>query len=136
MTRLSDDFHDSQREDDGQESIGHPLIEGGQKLLPSVTRVFSASRDMHVYLEAYQQYAETLQPLVAFATFYRDGAKVYETQPVTVTEGVHRTSKAIPVRMVIPLRDLSPGRYDWQVTVVDPGGRKAAFWQTAVAIVG
>ena len=54
---------------------------------------------------------------------------------MTVTGGVQRTSKAIPVRMVIPLRDLSPGRYDWKVTVVEPGGRKDAFWQTAVAIV-
>ena len=34
---------------------------------------------MHVYLEAYEQYAETLQPLIAFATFYREGAKVYES---------------------------------------------------------
>jgi VWFA-related protein len=118
-----------------KQSIGHPLIESGRKLLPSVTRVFSASRDMHVYLEAYQQYAETMQPLIAFATFYRDGAKVYETRPVTVTDGVQRTSKASPVRMVIPLRDLSPGRYDWQVTVIDPTGQKAAFWQTAVAIL-
>ena len=118
-----------------KQSIGHPLIESGRKLLPSVTRVFSASRDMHVYLEAYQQYAETMQPLIAFATFYREGAKVYESQPVTVTAGVHRTSKAIPVRMTIPLASLSPGRYDWQVTVIDPAGQKAAFWQTAVAIV-
>ncbi len=115
--------------------IGHPLIENGRKLLPSVTRVFSASRDMHVYLEAYEQYTEALQPLIAFATFYREGAKVYESQPVTVTSGVHRTSKAIPVRMTIPLADLSPGRYDWQVTIVEPGGGKAAFWQTGVAIV-
>jgi hypothetical protein len=30
---------------------------------------------------------------------------------------------------------LSPGRYDWQVTVIDPAGHKAAFWQAAVAIV-
>jgi hypothetical protein len=37
--------------------------------------------------------------------------------------------------MTIPLASLSPGRYDWQVTVIDPTGRKAAFWQTAVAIV-
>ena len=118
-----------------KQSIGHPLIESGRKLLPSVTRVFSASRDMHVYLEAYEQYAETQQPLIAFATFYREGAKVYESQPVTVTTGVHRTSKAIPVRMTIPLEGLSPGRYDWQVTVIDPTGRKAAFWQTAIAIV-
>jgi hypothetical protein len=81
------------------------------------------------------QYAEKLQPLIAFATFYREGAKVYESQPVTVTGGVHRTSKAIPVRMTIPLTGLSPGRYDWQVTVIDPAGQKAAFWQTAVAVV-
>jgi len=118
-----------------KQSIGHPLIESGRKLLPSVTRVFSASRDMHVYLEAYQQYAEPMQPLIAYATFYREGAKVYESQPVTVTSGVQRTSKAIPVRMTIPLASLSPGRYDWQVTVIDPAGQKAAFWQTAIAIV-
>jgi hypothetical protein len=118
-----------------KQSVGHPLILNGRKLLPSVTRVFSASRDMHVYLEAYQQYAETMQPLIAFATFYRDGAKVYETQAVTVTDGVQRTSKAIPVRMSISLRDLSPGRYDWQVTIIDPTGRRAAFSQLPVAIV-
>jgi len=118
-----------------KQSIGHPLVENGRKLLPSVTRVFSASRDMHVYLEAYEQYAETQQPLIVFATFYREGIKVYESQPVTVTAGVHRTSKAIPVRMTIPLEGLPSGRYDWQVTVLEPTGRKAAFWQTAIAIV-
>jgi VWFA-related protein len=118
-----------------KQSVGHPLVLNGRKLLPSVTRVFSASRDMHVYLEAYQQYAETMQPLIAFATFYRDGAKVYETQPVTVTDGVQRTSRAIPVRLLIPLGDLPPGRYDWQVTVIDPAGRRAAFSQAPVAVV-
>jgi len=118
-----------------KQSIGHPLIDSGRKLLPSVTRVFSASRDMYVYLEAYEQHAEPMQPLIAYASFYREGAKVYESQPVTVTGGVHRTSKAVPVRLTIPLARLSPGRYDWQVTIIDPTGHKAAFWQTAVAIV-
>jgi VWFA-related protein len=118
-----------------QQSVGHPLIHGGQKLLPSVTRVFSASREMYVYLEAYEQYANTMQPLVAFATFYRDGAKAFETQPVAITEWIDRTSRAIPVRLSIPLQDLPLGRYDWQVTVIEPAGRKAAFWQTPIAIV-
>jgi VWFA-related protein len=118
-----------------KESIGHPLIDGGQKLLPSVTRVFSASREMYVYLEAYEQYAQTLQPLVAIATFYRNGVKVFETHPIVVTEGVVRTSRAIPVRLSIPLQDLSPGRYDWQMSVIEPTGRKAAFWQVPIAIV-
>src|SRR5262245_4410179 len=60
-----------------KQSVGHPLIEGGQKLLPSVTRVFSASRDMFVYLEAYEKYTTAaMEPLVAYATFYREGTKV------------------------------------------------------------
>jgi len=118
-----------------KQSVGHPLIEGGQKLLPSVTRVFSASRDMYVYLEAYEQYATAMQPLVAFATFYRDGVKAFETHPVAVTDGIARTSRAIPVRLSIPLQSLPPGRYDWQVSVIEPTGRKAAFRQTPIAIV-
>ena len=32
----------------------NPLIQDGQKLIPSVTRVFSRSRDMYVYLQAYR----------------------------------------------------------------------------------
>ena len=118
-----------------KESVGHPLIEGGQKLLPSVTRVFSASRDLHFYLEGYEQYAETAQPLVAFAAFYRDGRKVFESQPVVATKQLDRTSKAVPIRFSVPIDRIPPGRYDCQVTVVDPAGQKAAFWLAPIAIV-
>jgi hypothetical protein len=96
--------------------------------------VFSASREMYAYLEAYESHATSMQPLVAFATFYRDGAKAFETHAIAVTGGIDRTSRAIPVRSRIPLQDLSPGRYDWQVSVIEPTGRKAAFWQTSIAI--
>jgi VWFA-related protein len=33
----------------------NPLVRDGQKLIPSVTRVFSRGRDMYVYLQAYEQ---------------------------------------------------------------------------------
>ena len=118
-----------------KQSIGHPLVEGGQKLLPSVTRVFSASRDLYVYLEAYEKYTAAMQPLVAFATFYRDGVRVFETPLVAVTGGLDRTSRAIPIRLRIPLQELPAGRYDWQVSVIEPTSRKAAFWQAPIAIV-
>jgi CheY-like chemotaxis protein len=118
-----------------KQSIGHPLIDAGQKLLPSVTRVFSASRVMHVYLEAYEQYATATQPLVAFATFYRDGVKVFESQPIAVTGGIDRTSKPIPIRFAVPLESLPPGRYECQVTVIEPTGKRAAFWQAPIAVV-
>ena len=32
-----------------------PLVVNGARLVPSVTRVFSKSKDMYVYLQAYQQ---------------------------------------------------------------------------------
>ncbi|HEY1302479.1 MAG TPA: VWA domain-containing protein [Vicinamibacterales bacterium] len=118
-----------------KQSVGHPLIAGGQKLLPSVTRVFSASRDLHVYLEAYEQYAPSMQPLVAFATFYRDGGKAFETMPVSATDALERTSKPVPIRFTISLEGVPPGRYDCQVTVIDPTSGKAAFWQRPIAIV-
>jgi hypothetical protein len=118
-----------------KQSVGHPLIDSGQKLLPSVTRVFSASRDMYVYLEAYEPYTPTMQPLMAFATFYREGVKAFETQPVAVVDGMDRTSRAVPIRLSIPLGDLPAGRYDCQVTVIEPTGRKAAFWQAPIVIV-
>ena len=40
----------------------------GQKLMPSVTRVFSKSRDLYVFLQAYERGATTTQPLVAFVS--------------------------------------------------------------------
>jgi hypothetical protein len=47
----------------------HPLVNGKEKLVPSVTRVFSRARELYVYLQAYERGAETTRPLVAFATF-------------------------------------------------------------------
>ncbi|MGH9147134.1 MAG: VWA domain-containing protein, partial [Vicinamibacterales bacterium] len=113
----------------------NPLVHEGQKLVPSVTRVFSRARDMHVFLQAYERGAVSTQPLLAFVTFFRGDAKVFETQPVAVTDGLDLRSKAVPLRLSIPLETLVPGRYDCQVTVLEPGGQKAAFWRAPVVIV-
>jgi VWFA-related protein len=113
----------------------NPLVYDGQKLLPSVTRVFSTSRDMHVYLQAYERGATTTQPLVAFVTFFRGDVKVFETQPLAVTDGMDARSKAVPLRFSIPLTTIAPGRYDCQVTVLEPGGQKVAFWRAPVVLI-
>jgi VWFA-related protein len=113
----------------------NPLVHDGQKLIPSVTRVFSRGRDMHVFLQAYERGAATTQPLLAFVTFYRGDVKVFETQPIAVTDGLDPRSKAVPLRFSIPLETLPAGRYECQVTVLEPGGQKAAFWRAPVAIV-
>ena len=115
--------------------VVNPLIQDGQKLIPSVTRVFSKSRDMYVYLQAYERGATAVQPLVAFVTFYHGQTKAFETPPLAVTEGMDPKSKALPLRFSLTLNKLPPGRYDCQVSVVDPAGGKAAFWQAPVMLV-
>jgi VWFA-related protein len=119
----------------GAVQFTHPLVFGGEKLFPSVTRVFSRSREMYVYLQAYQRGAQTTQPLVAFVTFLRGSEKVLETQPLAVMDGLDARSKAVPVRLSIPIDSLSPGRYDCQVTILEPNGKKVAFWQAPIAVV-
>jgi VWFA-related protein len=112
-----------------------PLVEDGIKLLPSVTDVFSRSRDMYVYLQAYEPGAATAQPLVAFVTFYRGDQKAFETAPLPITEAMANKLKTMAVRFQFPLSKLSPGKYNCQVTVLDPAANKAAFWQQPVMLV-
>jgi VWFA-related protein len=113
----------------------NPLVHQGQKLIPSVTRVFSRSRDLFVFLQAYQRAATTTQPLVAFVTFYRGDVKAFETTPLAITEGLDERSKAVPLRFSLPLGSVEPGRYDCQVTVLEPNGQKAVFWRAPVFVV-
>jgi VWFA-related protein len=118
-----------------QGEVTNPLVQEGQKLIPSVTRVFSKSREMYVYLQAYEPAATTTQPLVAFVSFYRGQSRVFETPPRSVTEGLNNRLKTMPLRFDLSLDPLAPGAYNCQVTVLDPTGQKAAFWQAPIMIV-
>jgi VWFA-related protein len=112
-----------------------PLIQDGQELLPSVTRVFSKNKDMYVYLQAYEPNATTVQPLVAFVTFYRGQMKAFETSPLPVTEGLNNRLKTMPLKFNFALNKLPTGKYNCQVTVIDPASQKATFWQAPVMLV-
>jgi hypothetical protein len=41
----------------------------------------------------------------------------------------------VPIRVTVPLADVAPGRYECQVTVLEPGGQKVAFWRSPIAVV-
>jgi VWFA-related protein len=120
--------------DRAKEAAVNPLVQEGQKIIPSVTRVFRQSQDMYVYLQAYQQYATGPQPLVAYVTFYRDQTKFFETQPVEVLKGMANRLQTAPFSFSIPLKNVPPGEYDCQVSVLDPTGKKSAFWQAEVVV--
>jgi VWFA-related protein len=115
--------------------VTNPLVQEGQKLIPSVTRVFSKNREMYVYLQAYEPSATAIQPLVAFVTFYRGATKVFETPPRSVTERLNNHLKTMPLRFDLSLDPLPPGAYNCQVSVLDPTGKKAAFWRAPIIVV-
>ena len=128
-------IYNVQRTDAEKNVNADPLVYEGQKLIPSVTRVFSKQRDMYVFLQAYERKVTTMQPLVAFVTFYRDGVKVLETAPLPVVDGLEAHSKAVPFRFSVPLGEMPTGRYDCQVSVLDPMGQKVAFWRAPIVLI-
>jgi VWFA-related protein len=131
--RKADALYTSKNQDKGP-SVD-PLIQDGIKLMPSINNVFSKSRDLYVFLQAYEKGAETQRPLVAYVTFYRGQTKAFETPMLSVTEGMDPKSKAVPMRFSLALGKLPPGKYDCQVTVVDPTTQKVNFWKDHVMLV-
>ena len=75
--------------------------------------------------------------MVAFVSFYKGSAKVMETPPVKVTEGLDLKSSAkpLPLKFNFALSKLKPGEYNCQVTVLDPTTQKAAFWRAPIMII-
>ncbi len=123
------------KEKNATQQAVNPLVQDGMKLIPSVTRVFSKSKPMWVYAQAYQQGAEPPQPLAAFLTFYRGTVKVFETAPVAITERVPGRLNTMPIKLNFNLDSLATGEYQVQLTVLNPGAEKAAFWQAPVMVV-
>src|SRR5581483_7518654 len=113
----------------------NPLVRNGQKLIPSVTRVFDTKQHLYVYLQAYEQSVARFEPLVAYVSLYRDAKQAFESQPLEITGSTNPRLNGAPIEFDLPLNKLAPGRYDCQITVLDPDGRKAAFWQAPVMLM-
>jgi hypothetical protein len=41
----------------------------------------------------------------------------------------------VPLQFTIPLEGIPTGRYECQVSVLDPSGAKATFWRAPIVIV-
>lgn len=118
-----------------KDEAANPLVLNGQKLIPSVTRVFSKARNLYVYLQAYEQGVTEVQPLIAFVSFYQGQTKVFETQPMEMSSTMSNSLKTMPLRFSIGLSHLPAGNYNCQVTVLNPTAQKSAFWQTSITLV-
>jgi len=127
-------YNAAKTKDQEKQAAVNPLVVDGKKLIPSVTRVFSKGRQLYVYLQAYEG-AVASKPLVAFVSLYKAQEKVFETTPVAVTSSAQTRLGTVPVSFDIGLSQLPPGEYNCQVTLLDPTGVKATFWQAPIMIV-
>lgn len=147
---LNDALYNATRgKEQTKDDTANPLVADGQKLIPSVTRVFSTDRNLYVYLQAYRgalavgagtnaaasQPANTAAPLFAYVSFYRDQKMAFETPPIAVTPLPENRLGMVPLAFSIGLGKLAPGEYQCQVSILDPAGHRAAFWQGSIMLV-
>lgn len=111
--------------------IANPLVSHGTKLLPSVTRVFSASRSLYVLFDAYRMDGVPNGPLLAYVSLFKGADKVVDSDPVQAD----MTTAVVPFEFTLPLTGLSPGPYTCQVSVLDLGQHKVRFWRLPLQVV-
>jgi VWFA-related protein len=128
-------FDVMKKKDQEKQAAADPLVDANGKLIPSVTRVFATDRELYVYLQGYEQGAAPTDPLVGFVTFYRNGAKVLETQPIAATPAAGSRLNTVPLSFTVTPSKLPPGEYQCQVTVLDPTRGRATYWQAPILLV-
>jgi hypothetical protein len=122
------------------ELTANPLVENGLKRIPSVTRVFSARRELNVFLEAYHENPTSTPTvgdpsLIAYVGLYRGRKTVFETAPKKAMPKTDSRLGTAPISFNIDLNGIAPGRYECQVSVLDPADDKVAFWVTPIVVV-
>lgn len=148
LVNVNDALYNAQRgKKQAKDDAANPLVQNGQKLIPSVTRVFNVDRPMHVYLQAYENDGAKVKsatastqaggsaPLFAYVSFYRDQKPAMELPPIAVTPQPATRLGVVPLSFQVSLGKLEPGRYQCQVSVLDPAGHRAAFWQGPIMLV-
>ena len=134
-------YNAAKGKDAAKNDAANPLVSNGLKLIPSVTRVFSTDRDLFVYLQAYTGSPSATAtdkpagPLVAFVSLYQDQKKAFEWVPIAVAPNQGSRLGMVPLSFTVSLGGLAAGRYECQVSVLDPAEHRAAFWQGSIMLV-
>ena len=110
-----------------------PLDVGGERIVPSVTRVFTGDQTLYVFFQAYAPQKADANFLRAGLVFFRNGLRLSDTPMVAPTE-YDETSRTASFRLSLPLSGLGAGRYTVQAVVVDAGTTYAAFARNYFAL--
>ncbi len=110
-----------------------PLDVGGERIIPSVTRVFTGDQTMYVFFQAYAPPKADPNSLRAGLVFFRNGQRLSDTPMIAATE-YDAASRTASFRLSLPLAALAAGRYTVQAVVVDAGTSYAAFARNYFAL--
>lgn len=115
-----------------------PLVQDGQRLVPSITRAFRKDQNLLVYLEVYDSGtdAETKSASVtANVSFFLGEKKAFESPAVTLNQLVKSRRGTLPLQFQVPLAKMLPGQYTCQINIVDEIGRKFAFPRGSMVVL-
>jgi hypothetical protein len=110
-----------------------PLEVGGERIIPSVTRMFTDQQTLYVFFQAYLPQKAEASSMRAGLVFFRNGQRLSDTPVVKPAEYNEKTRTA-SFRLSLPLSGLNAGRYTVQAIVVDAGTSFAAFARNYFAL--
>jgi len=123
-----------------REIAANPLIDGEEKMVPNITRVFRRNQNLYVTFDVYDarpdpQNSKARRVKVSMSLFNEKGAKAFDIGPLDETQVAGTRTETVPVKFQVPLKDLAPGRYTGQINIIDEVGRKFAFPRTQLVVV-
>jgi VWFA-related protein len=110
-----------------------PLEMAGERVIPSVTRVFTTQQNLYVLFQAYLPAKADPARLRAGLIFFRHGERISETPLVEAAQFDPKTRTA-SFRLTFPLEKFAPGRYTAQAIAIEAGGSFSAFGRAHFAL--
>jgi VWFA-related protein len=116
----------------------HPLVQNGQKTVPSITRVFRKDQTLYVYFEVYDPSLDTASKAASLAAqveLLQGARKLFSSPPAQVTALAANRPGVATFNFQIPLSRISAGQYIAQVNVIDETGKKFAFPRNSLVVL-
>jgi len=115
----------------------NPLVEDGQQLVPSITNVFRKDQNLYLYMEVYDPTlgADQKPSVAATLAFYRGKNKMFESEPVYLTDFIPQRGQTLPVKFQVPLSKLPTGVYECQINLIDENGHKFGIQRSEIKVL-
>jgi len=125
-------------DNDKRALANHPLIQNGQKTVPSITRVFRKNQTLYVYFEVYDPAADPAAKtpsLSAQVELLQGARKAFSSMPLRQDKLIPNRPGVTSFNFQIPLAAMASGQYTAQVNVIDEAGKRFAFPRSSIVVL-